>query len=214
MPTSINDYKIDSVIFDIDGTIWDSTEVVKDAWNRALSEIGHSDIVLTADRLKGLFGLPMVDIMRNIIPDATDEEMKEFDVLCDGYEKSYLNSTPGMVYENIVETIKTISGKMPVMIVSNCQSGYIELVMKHLNIAEYVTDYVCPGDSGMLKADNIKMMVKKHGLRNPVYVGDTHMDEEACVKAGVPIIFASYGFGTVKEPFATIYKPADLLELL
>lgn len=208
------EYKIDGMIFDVDGTIWDSTEVVKDAWNRALAETGFGHIVLTADRLKGLFGLPMVEIMRNIIPEASDEEVEVFDKLCDGYEKSFLKSTPGMVYENMAEVIRNIASKMPVIIVSNCQSGYIELVMKHLNIADCVTDYVCPGDTGLLKADNIKMMVDKYQFKSPVYVGDTHMDEEACIKAGVPIIYASYGFGTVNSPIATINKPADLLELL
>lgn len=208
------DYKLDGMIFDVDGTIWDSTEVVKDAWNRALSEIGYGDIVLTADRLKGLFGLPMVEIMRNIIPDASDDEMRRFDVLCDEYEKSYLKRTQGMVYGGMVEVIKEISSKIPVIIVSNCQSGYIELVMKSLEIGKYITDYVCPGDSGLLKADNIKMMVEKHGLKKPVYIGDTNMDEEACKRAGVPFVFASYGFGKADSPVAIIEKPADLLELL
>ena len=58
----MSDAKIDGIIFDVDGTVWDSTPVVEEAWNRALMEAGHPERV-TAKRLKGLFGLPMDDII-------------------------------------------------------------------------------------------------------------------------------------------------------
>ena len=46
---------MDSIIFDIDGTIWNSTDVVAMAWNKAL-EKENLDVRVTADQLKGLFG--------------------------------------------------------------------------------------------------------------------------------------------------------------
>ena len=35
----------------------------------------------------------------------------------------------------------------------------------------------------------------------------------SCRKAGVPFVFASYGFGDVPEPDYRIEKPADLITL-
>ena len=46
---------MDSIIFDIDGTIWNSTDVVAMAWNKAL-EKENINVRVTADQLKGLFG--------------------------------------------------------------------------------------------------------------------------------------------------------------
>ena len=46
---------MDSIIFDIDGTIWNSTDVVAMAWNKAL-EKENLDVRVTAEQLKGLFG--------------------------------------------------------------------------------------------------------------------------------------------------------------
>ena len=63
------------------------------------------------------------------------------------------------------------------------------------------------------KAENIMALVKKHHLHAPVYVGDTKGDFEACQKAGVDFIFASYGYGTVENPDYIIKKPADLLTI-
>lgn len=207
-------YRPDGVLFDVDGTIWDSTGVVTEAWNKALVDTGFGDTQVTADRLKGLFGLPMIEIMKNILPGVEEKELRRFETVCNEYEEQYITEKSGAPYEEIADTIMELSKRVPVIIVSNCQSGYIELMMHHLKLEEYVTDHVCPGDSGLLKAENILMMSEKHDIKKPAYVGDTVMDEEACKKAGVPIIFASYGFGKVSEPSAIIEKPADLLELI
>lgn len=56
-------------------------------------------------------------------------------------------------------------------------------------------------------------IVKDHHLSSPVYVGDTLGDFNACQAAGVPFIFASYGFGQVENPYKRIKKPADLLDI-
>lgn len=207
-------YIPDAVIFDVDGTIWDSTGVVTEAWNKALIDTGFEYTQVTADRLKGLFGLPMIEIMRDILPDVDDSELRRFEEVCNEYEEQYILQKSGTPYDNISEVIRKLSEKMPVIIVSNCQSGYIELVMHHLELEDYITDYVCPGDSGLLKADNILLMCERNGIERPVYVGDTQMDGNACEEADVPIIFASYGFGTVQSPAATIDTPEELLGLI
>lgn len=206
------EYKADAIMFDVDGTLWDSTEVVAESWNRALKDTGHS-LTVDAKRLKGLFGLPMADIFKDIIPEATREEFEQFEDLCNRYEEEQLEAEPGYIYEGIVDAIRVLSEKYKLFIISNCQSGYIEIVMKHLGIEEYITDYTCPGDSGLLKAANIRMMAQKHELKYPVYVGDTRMDEIACNDADVPIVFASYGFGKTEAPIAEISSPKDLLKI-
>lgn len=208
-----NVYIPDGILFDVDGTIWDSTGVVTDAWNKALIDTGHGDIQVTPDRLKGLFGLPMIDIIQDILPDEEFEEQERFKVVCYEYEEEFIRQQSGVVYDRIAEVLKELSKNYKVIIVSNCQSGYIELVIEHLQLEDYIIDHVCPGDSGLLKADNILLMCEKHNISKPVYVGDTQMDANACKQAKVPFVFASYGFGKVEEYAARINKPADLLEM-
>ncbi len=203
----------DGVIFDVDGTIWDSTSVVEEAWNRALIDTGHPEVSVTADTLKGLFGLPMLEIMRNVLPGVSEKDVRIFDKVCIEYEQAALVDTSGIPYINIEETIKKLSEKCKVIIVSNCQSGYIELMMKHLKLEPFVTDKICHGDNGLSKAENIKLMNKKHGLKNSVYVGDTIMDANACREAKEFFVFASYGFGKVDDPDAVIDSPKQLLKM-
>ncbi len=85
--------------------------------------------------------------------------------------------------------------------------------MEKTGFGSLISDHLCPGITGQAKAENIMALVKKHHLSSPVYVGDTKGDFEACQKAGVPFIFASYGYGTVQNPDYTIKKPADLLTI-
>ena len=99
----------DGFIFDVDGTIWDSTPVVEKAWNAALRDSGQGDVSVTADRLKGLFGLPMLDIIEDILPGSTLSERQEYLPLCSRYEFEYLERETGVVYEGLGETLKTLS---------------------------------------------------------------------------------------------------------
>ncbi|MCQ2579017.1 MAG: HAD family hydrolase [Treponema sp.] len=204
----------DGIIFDVDGTLWDTTPVVETAWNDAMDECGLSYAHVTAHQLKGLFGLPMEVIIDRILPKENDEVKSRFQPLCYNNEHDYLLRTPGKLYDKVGETLSELSKKHKLFIVSNCQEGYIELFLEKTGFGPYISDHLCPGDTGKHKAENIQLICQRNNLKNAFYVGDTHMDQEACEKAGVPFIFASYGFGkTKKTPDETIRSFSDLLEI-
>ena len=203
----------DGIIFDVDGTLWDSTPVVEKAWNQALEEAGYEARV-TAEQLKGLFGLPMNEIINAILPDVTQEEQDDFAPLCYKHEHEYLDRESGRLYPEILETIREIAKSHKVFIVSNCQAGYIELFIEKTGIGDVVTDHVCLGDNNLLKADNIKLIVEKYGLKRAVYIGDIQGDADSSKKAGVEFIHAAYGFGTVDACFAAVNRPCELIEAI
>ena len=204
----------DGIIFDVDGTFWDSTYVVEAAWKQAFADEGYGQYEITADRLKGLFGLPMYDILKDLMPDADDEVIEKLSPIVFEYEDEYLRNTPPQPYEGLAEMIKILAKKVPLFVVSNCQAGYIELFCEKTGLGVYFKDHLCPGDTNMLKADNIKKIVEDYGLKMPVYVGDTIMDQRACIAAGVPFVFAKYGFGVAENPEYSIDEPMDLVKLV
>lgn len=204
---------IDGLIFDVDGTIWDSTKIVANAWNKAFEEEGYIERV-DADRLKGLFGLPMIDIITDILPYETVERKQKLLKIVSKYEFVYLENEMPDVYEGMGETLEFLSTKYKLGIVSNCQSGYIELLYAKTGFEKYFEYHLCPGDTNLLKADNIKILADKCGMRHPIYIGDTHMDEEASNKAGVQFVFAEYGFGKAISPWKTIKNIKNLKDIL
>lgn len=203
-----------NIIFDVDGTLWDSTEVVAQAWNKAIAEVGKSKTVVSSDILKKEFGKTMKVIADNLFQDA-DEAAKELIMQkCCHYEHEALEENESdLLYPDVAETIKELAKENNLYIVSNCQSGYIELFMKKAGIASYIKDWECFGDTGKVKGENIKLLMERNALTKAVYVGDTQGDYEATVLAGIPFIFAAYGFGNVEKSEKAIRGIKELLEL-
>jgi len=192
--------KFDSIILDVDGTIWNTTDIVADAWNLAFDKFFSQVPHVTADILKGQFGKPMDVIADNLFPMLSkDEKNLLMEKCCEMEQAALMENTKDIAYDGVIETIKKLSRKIPVFIVSNCQSGYIEVVMEKNGIAEYIKDFECFGNTGLLKDQNIRLIIERNNLKAAAYVGDTQGDYEACKKAGVPFIWAAYGFGRPED---------------
>lgn len=204
----------DGIIFDVDGTIWDTTHVVEEAWNEAMDELGLSYAHVNAETLKQNFGLPMIDIIQNILPNEPASVHEKFKPLCYEKEDEFLRRTPGILYPNMIESIKALSKKKPLFIVSNCQGGYIELLLEKTGLGDCFIDFTCPAYTDKLKADNIKIICDRNNVKKPIYVGDTRMDHEACKEAKVPFVFCSYGFGKTENPDYTIDNINELVEMI
>lgn len=191
----------DSIIFDLDGTLWDSTNEVAESFKVVLKE-KYPQVIdeVNATILKGLFGKPLYEIAELLFK-SVDKEMahKVIDDCCE-YEIEYLVKHGATLYEGLEEVLKELSKQYKLYIVSNCQEGYIQCFFEvYPHLEQYFLDYEYPGRSGKLKADNIRMVVERNNLKNPVYIGDTQGDADAAKEAGVPFIWARYGFGDVKE---------------
>lgn len=204
---------IDSIIFDVDGTLWDSTDTVARAWNRILQQETDLEPTITGNTLKGLFGRLLPDIAAVLFEKYPRERQLTLIDLCCAEEHRELLAHPAAVYDTLEETLEILSKRYPLFIVSNCQAGYIEVFLEATGLGRYFQDHLCPGDTGQAKAENIAAIAAKHGLKAPVYVGDTAGDQKACKKAGVPFVFASYGFGSAEQPEYTIERPLDLTRL-
>ncbi|MDR6944565.1 HAD family hydrolase [Mucilaginibacter pocheonensis] len=214
MDTSLNN-KFDSIIFDLDGTLWDSTANVALAWQAAVSKVDYIDEEMTIERVRSITGMTYDAIFDKLFPDLDTKQRKEVQTLCAVSELEILHTKGGELYPQLEETLKYLGTKYKLYIVSNCQSGYIEVFLDLNNMHPHFLGHQCFGTKGKPKADNIKDIVNDHQLKAPVYVGDTMGDYTAATQAGVPFIFASYGFGIVPEGMvATVNSFSELTEIL
>lgn len=190
----------DGIIFDLDGTLWDSAEGVCISWNEVLKR--HSEIhrePITADELSACMGLPMYEIAARLFPEESENTQKSFmDELC-VYENEYLAAHGGKLFDGLEKTLDYLSKKYRLFIVSNCQDGYIEAFLKAHGLSRYFEDTECWGRTRLSKGESNKILIERNGLKNPVYVGDTSGDAKSAQDAGIPFIFAAYGFGEVEE---------------
>jgi len=206
--------KPDSFILDIDGTLWNSTPIVADAWNEIVSARPDVPVTFTAQRLTELFGKTLKTIADLIFPFLEEEDRYSLIDACCKREHEFLRaSQDNILYPEVDSTIRALSKKYKLFIVSNCESGYIELFLEKTGLGPFITDFECPGYTGLGKGDNIRLVVERNHLEHPVYVGDTAGDQEASAFAGVPFCHAAYGFGKAEAPDYTIQKFSDLLSI-
>ncbi|MCR5560445.1 MAG: HAD family hydrolase [Bacteroidales bacterium] len=203
---------MDSVIFDVDGTLWDSRREVADSWKLVCRSRAVPSSHITPERLKAEFGKPMAEIGRSLFPELGEMKRNELcRELCD-FEVAYLKEHFPKVYEGVPELFAALARKqIPLFIVSNCQAGYIGVLLKSNELVPFVKDHLCPDDSGFDKAGNIKEIIRRHKLLSPVYVGDTMGDYGSAKKAGCAFIHAAYGFGEVPDAERKIESPLELL---
>lgn len=207
--------KTDGIILDIDGTLWNTTGVVADAWNKAIADCGYDAAQVNAAGLQKEFGKPMNIIADDLWPNLSQEQKKILMKQCCVREQEAIESnTKDITFPAVRDTIKALAKKFNLYIVSNCQAGYIELTMRKNGIESCVRDHECYGNTGLGKADNLRLLVQRNAIKEPLYVGDTQGDADACREAGVKFVWASYGFGSVQEFAAKIDRFDQLLDLL
>lgn len=208
--------KIDAVIFDVDGTLWNTTDLVAEAWNHAKEDYGIQGVEpITGERLKQEFGKPMDVIMDHIFPNESEETKTSLLKSCCEYEHEILmNTEVELLYPGVRTVFEELSKKCKVCVVSNCQSGYIELFLEKNHLKEYVTDIECYGNTLLSKGENIRLVLERNEIQNGIYVGDTMGDYNATVEAGIPFVFVTYGFGKVETPYKEIDDLSEVLQLV
>ena len=162
---------MDGIIFDVDGTLWDSVEVVAESWNLAIKENSDLEPNLNREILQGLFGKTMDEIAAGVFPDLDLDSRRKLMDICFDYENRYLETHPGVYYEGVMDTLKELALEYPLFIVSNCQCGYIEVMMKGAGMEPYIKDFLCFGQTQTSKDQTILKLMEKI-LRHPLSMSE------------------------------------------
>lgn len=205
--------KTDGIIFDVDGTLWDATQRIAEAYTVILKRERIANKVITADMLASVMGLLNEDIAARLFPELPYERRMSLIEACCEFECEYLRKHGGRLFPHVVDVLKQLSAKYPLYIVSNCQDGYIEAMFAVHDLQKYFKDYECSGRTGKPKLENLKSIVERNHLQAPVYIGDTRTDQTSCQKAGIPFVYASYGFGEADNYAASVDTFSELAQL-
>ena len=198
------------IIFDMDGTLWDSAEGVAKSWTRVVNEEYDRARVITTKDIQNVMGRTMDKIAEVIFPNLDEEARLELMTHCCKYENEYLREHGGILFPQLEETLKILKEKYHLYIVSNCQSGYIEAFLEHYGFGHYFDDIECYGNNLLSKGQNIRLLVERNDVTDAVYVGDIQGDYDATMEAGLTFIHAAYGFGTIDKETAKINSFAEL----
>ena len=207
--------KVESLILDIDGTLWDSRQLVAEGYNLQLCDEGMTQYCVTAEQLKPLFGKTMSEIADLMLAEVEIPERYALMERCMEREDAYLreNASEAIAYEGVRETLEELAKRYRLFIVSNSQKGYPEITMKKIGVEHLFAGHLCFGDTQTEKGETMKVLMEKYGIEDAVYIGDTQGDYDATRVAGIPFIWASFGFGTPDDYEMKIDSFKELLEI-
>lgn len=209
--------KYKNIIFDLDGTLWDSTTSIAENWNEVLARHNLLERPLVASDMHPYMGLLIGDVLKTIFPEITEEFIQKIIAEIIDNERKVLHKNGGTLYENVQKTLEELAENHNLYIVSNALDGYIQAFVEYFNFQELFKDFESHGATGKNKAENIQLLMARNHLKptETVYVGDTQTDYLSAKENDLDFIFCAYGFGELDENLETlrISNFADLLQI-
>lgn len=211
---NVKEKRIEAIIFDLDGTLWDSRKEIQKTWNMAIQQNGNVRELIGFEELSGCLGLPMDEIARKLFSDCDENIQKKIMDDCCVLENDYLYEHGATLFPKLEDTLGKLKEKYRLFIVSNCQSGYIEAFLNAHKLSQYFDDIECWGNTGKFKGANNILLMERNKITKAIYVGDTSGDEQSAREAKIPFVYCKYGFGKAENPDFEIDTFEELLNIL
>lgn len=207
--------KNNAIIFDMDGTMWDTTAAILPVWNEVLRKYPkETSKQISKTEMDSYMGKTLEQIAQLSLPELDIKRSVDILSECCKTECKYLEEQGAIIYPKLIETLKELKDEYTLLIVSNCQDGYIQSFLTYYKLWDVFSDIEFAGRTGKTKGENIKLIIERNNIDKAVYVGDTQSDFDAAKFAGVDFIFAEYGFGNAENYKYSIKEFSDLTSVV
>lgn len=199
------------ILFDLDGTLWDATQAVTAAYNRAIAELPCRTKPVTRDAVAATQGLQTQDILPLLFHDDTPDMRERLSERSGAYRTEAMNEHPPFLFPDVQKTLGELRarGYFIGLVTNSRNPAYVAGFLDRPGVRALFDDTE-DARTGLPKAQNIRRLMERNHLDAAVYVGDTEWDRQAAVGAGIPFLHAAYGFGKPAVPTPAIAAFADL----
>jgi len=206
---------IDAVIFDMDGTLLDTLEDLKESTNFVLAKFGFP--VRTKEEIRQFVGDGVRLLFERAVPSNTNSEIvKEcIDVFKKTYSKNMFNHT--VPYNGILKILKELKlNEVKIGILSNKFDNAVKKMSKKyfdnlIDISIGQSDKIPkkPSPDGVLK------IMKELKVKNAIFVGDSDVDILTAHNANIPCIGVSWGYrDNLQGADYIINSPEEIMQIV
>ena len=183
---------IDSIIFDLDGTLWNPKKETLEAVNKVTKKYNIDKV--SSKTIKDGMGHTDDEVMAMYMPKLDKDNQRKLFKEMDQTNIKNLRKNGSKLYPNLIETLNELKQNYKLFIISNCGEGYIESFLDHYDLNDYFVDIIAASKENISKTEGMKRLIKQYGLKKPIYVGDTLGDFNYAKAANVLFVHAKYGY--------------------
>ncbi|MCA8940804.1 MAG: HAD family hydrolase, partial [Planctomycetes bacterium] len=193
------------VIFDLDGTLLDSSHYAAKAIHQAFGNliVDHPELsVPSVEAITGQIGKPMQEFYRGLLPPAKQGLWSELHQHAAAIEKSFLKGNQDFLFRGTRECLDALKAKRKVLaIASNCSWDYINAIAEAYQFKRWFDELQCIGEGrDTTKAQLVEDLVEKFAPDGcAIMIGDRIHDQEAARVSGIPFVGCRYGFAAANE---------------
>lgn len=191
---------IDTIIFDLDGTLLNTLEDLKDSTNYALKKFGYPE--RTLDEIRCFVGNGVKKLIERAIPDGLNNP--DFEKCLAVFKKNYAENMYNKTapYEGILELLQNlnkhsykigvVSNKFDAAVKCLCKTYFGDLISAAIGEAENVRKKPAP--------DSVFKVMELLGASrmSSVYCGDSEVDAQTAKNANIDCIGVTWGFRSRK----------------
>ena len=180
------------VLFDLDGTLVDSTEVHLYSFLDALDALGIPRKPGVEEQFRSEVGKRFLDIVRDIYPELSEDMVRKIRQKKWEFTPRYLNRIK--VLPGVYDTLNELHGKYPLALVTSASRKFVQWVFGATNpsLGMYFDAVVSAEDvtHGKPDPEPFLLAARKLGVDDAVVVGDTEYDRAAAIGAGFSFVHA------------------------
>lgn len=193
------------IIFDLDGTLLDTLDDLKESVNFALSKYDFP--LRSREQVRKDIGNGVAKLIERSIPDGLTNSLYAdcLSIFKKHYAEHYFEHT--FPYTGMLEVTKKLKEKGYLLAVATNKIDRLahELVDMHY---PNIFDYVLGDIDGVPKKPNPDMInnILRHfnlSKEEAFYIGDTNVDEETAINSGLDYFLLTYGYRTKEEILKT-----------
>ena len=186
---------IKAVLFDLDGTLLDTSEGIIDSVRYTIAQLGYEP--LPVETILKFVGPPIQNSLITYLGLTLEDAQKGANIFRDYYKNCALyKASP---YPGIMELlIKLKKNGIKIVVATYKREDYAIDILKYFGIAEYCNViHGADNDNKLTKADIVEMCInemneEKMGV---LLIGDTEHDAKGAQNSGIGFIGVTWGFG-------------------
>lgn len=210
---------INTVIFDLDGTLLNTLEDLKNSTNYALSQFGFP--THSTEDIRKFVGNGVKKLIERAVPKNCDTKItaKCLEIFKEHYSKNMYNNTKP--YNSIIEILKELRNNgAKIAVVSNkfdsavkklCSIYFGNLIDVAIGQSENIPPKPLP--NGVFKAIELLNTEKS----SVIYIGDSEVDVATAKNTNIPCIGVTWGFRDEQDLAGAnfiINKPSELIDII